>query len=275
MAVNSKTRSTKKDQLSRVVDSRNGIWDVFKFGESYTSLILGVVAVVVATIVLITFVKGKENINKLTEGDRMAVKSTQNKNSLTVTTKENVQPTKMPSPYVTIKLSPTAIRNKELLVQAKKATPTISVAIRTTNVNESIKSSIYTVGHGDTLWSIAERKYTSGYNWVDIQRFNNLANPNVLYEGQKLTLPVLSPIAVTIAQPTKQKQATSTGVNNSQLLTNKILGVNYTVVKNDTLWDIAVRAYGDGYAWTKISNANKLVNPSLIHSGNKLIIPRG
>jgi nucleoid-associated protein YgaU len=36
----------------------------------------------------------------------------------------------------------------------------------------------YTVKEGDTLWSIAEKFYKSGYNWVDIVEANSLANPN-------------------------------------------------------------------------------------------------
>ena len=49
---------------------------------------------------------------------------------------------------------------------------------------------------------------------------------------------------------------------------------SYTVVKGDNLWSIAVRAYGDGYKWTEIAKANKLVHPSLIHPGNDLTLPR-
>jgi nucleoid-associated protein YgaU len=45
-------------------------------------------------------------------------------------------------------------------------------------------------------------------------------------------------------------------------------------VKGDSLWKIAVRAYGDGYKWVSIAKANKLVNPNLIHSGNVLTLPR-
>jgi len=48
----------------------------------------------------------------------------------------------------------------------------------------------------------------------------------------------------------------------------------YTVVAGDSLWNIAVREYGDGYAWTKIATANNLINPDLIHAGNVLRLPR-
>ena len=62
-------------------------------------------------------------------------------------------------------------------------------------------------------------------------------------------------------------------VNNVQN-TNSITGSRYTVQKDDYLWEIAVRAYGDGYKWVEIARANKLVNPNIIHPGNMLTLPR-
>ncbi len=48
----------------------------------------------------------------------------------------------------------------------------------------------------------------------------------------------------------------------------------YLVRAGDTIWDIAVNVYGDGYKYTDIIAANHLENPSLIFSGNVLIIPK-
>jgi len=119
----------------------------------------------------------------------------------------------------------------------------------------------YTVKQGDYLWAIAEKVYGSGYNWVDLASANKLENPGILYAGTKLIIPDVKPKMVTV-----QKNP----VQNS----NPITGSSYTVVKGDYLWDIAVRAYGDGYKWTEIAKANNLVNPSLIFSGNVLRLPR-
>ena len=55
---------------------------------------------------------------------------------------------------------------------------------------------------------------------------------------------------------------------------DKITANTYTVVRGDNLWNIAVRAYGDGFKWTEIAKANNLANPSLIHSGNVFKLPR-
>jgi len=119
---------------------------------------------------------------------------------------------------------------------------------------------VYTVKAGDNLWKIAETVYGSGYNWVDIAKENHLKNPNLVYAGQELKIPKAEPITPKISQSTE--------------VVEPITGETYTVVKGDNLWQIAVRAYGDGYQWVKIARESKLANPDLIHSGNILKIPR-
>ncbi len=122
----------------------------------------------------------------------------------------------------------------------------------------------HTVKAGETLWSIAEDFYKSGYNWVDIQKANNIANPDAIEEGQTLTIPDAKPIV--IEQKGQIAAASSVEQRKTEIKT-------YTVVHGDDLWNIAVKEYGNGYEWVKIAKANKLVNPSLIHSGNVLTLP--
>lgn len=127
---------------------------------------------------------------------------------------------------------------------------------------QNSNGNVHTVVKGETLWSIAEDSFGSGYNWVDIKKANNLTSENIEV-GQELVIPEVSP-----------KQPTSTKLVSTVSTTGTISGDTYTVVKGDDLWNIAVRAYGDGYKWTEIAKANNLVNPNLIHSGNVLILPR-
>lgn len=118
------------------------------------------------------------------------------------------------------------------------------------------------VTQGEHLWAIAERYYGSGYNWVDIAEENRLTNANLLTSGQKLTIPkaeIRKP-TIDIAEP--------------KLAGPTITGDAYTVVDGDHLWGIALRAYGDGYRWMEIAQANNLENPSIIHAGNVLTLPR-
>ena len=118
----------------------------------------------------------------------------------------------------------------------------------------------HTVVAGETLWSIAEKNYGSGFNWVDISNANNLDNPGAIEAGQKLTIPDVTPELATTT--TKASE------------TNTISGATYEVVRGDNLWKIAVRAYGDGYRWIEIARENNLANPDLIHTGNILVLPR-
>ena len=132
--------------------------------------------------------------------------------------------------------------------------------ILTDSTNTSTKEHV--VVKGETLWSIAEDSFGSGYNWVDIKSSNQLET-EVLEVGQKLTIPEVSP-----------KQPTSTRKTAVVTETSPITGESYTVVKGDCLWDIAVKTYGDGFKWVEIAKANKLVNPGIIHAGNVLTLPR-
>ncbi len=53
-------------------------------------------------------------------------------------------------------------------------------------------------------------------------------------------------------------------------------GATYTVQKGDSLWGISEKAYGTGYAWQKVYEANKDVigkNASAINTGTKLTLP--
>jgi nucleoid-associated protein YgaU len=109
------------------------------------------------------------------------------------------------------------------------------------------------VAANETLWSIAEKYYNSGYNWVTIASENNLTNPDYITVDQTLSIPK----AEIIRLPGEISAAAA------EVKT-------YTVVAGDSLWNIAVREYGDGYAWTRIAKENNLVNPNLIHPGNVL-----
>ncbi|MBI2010244.1 MAG: LysM peptidoglycan-binding domain-containing protein [Candidatus Chisholmbacteria bacterium] len=125
----------------------------------------------------------------------------------------------------------------------------------------------HTVAAGEHLWSIAERYFESGYNWVDIARENKLARPDMVTVGQELTIPraavIRPPSEAQVAEPLAPAA-------------NTISGTSYTVVKGDNLWSIAVRAYQDGYKWPEIAKANSetVTNPNLIEVGMVLKLPR-
>ncbi len=48
----------------------------------------------------------------------------------------------------------------------------------------------YTVQKGDTLWHIAKSFYGRGTEYQRIAKANRIANPNLIYPGQELKIPV-------------------------------------------------------------------------------------
>ena len=120
---------------------------------------------------------------------------------------------------------------------------------------------------GEHLWSIAEKYYHSGYNWVDIAKANGLLNANVVSEGQELTIP-----RIAVKQETVVEASAPTVTTAPDMVT----ATNYTVLAGDSLWTISVRAYADGYQWTRVWQANSgvIVNPDWIEVGTKLTLPR-
>lgn len=101
----------------------------------------------------------------------------------------------------------------------------------------------YTVKPGDTLWTIAQQY---GVSMEGIVAVNYLTNKDILSVGQKLEIPAM-------------------GGDNVRTKT-----VEYTVVKGDTLWNIAQKF---GVRMHEIININQLENITQLAIGQKLNIP--
>lgn len=121
--------------------------------------------------------------------------------------------------------------------------------------------STYKAVSGDSLWSVAERAYSNPYAWMEIAKANNLSKPYLLEMGQEISIPAVSDA---------QKSQTETKPD----VSGSIIGDSYVVATGDHLWAIAVRAYGDGFAWVKIAQENNLSNPNVIEEGQELKLPR-
>jgi nucleoid-associated protein YgaU len=130
---------------------------------------------------------------------------------------------------------------------------------------------LHLVSAGEHLWALAERYYGSGYNWVDIAEANGLRDGGQIEIGQELRIPNVSARTpdgvVKKVGPVAQVVEVKAEIGG---------GDTHTVVQGDTLWNIAQRAYDDGFMWTRIYHANSdaLTNPDIIEVGQVLRIPR-
>jgi putative chitinase len=139
--------------------------------------------------------------------------------------------------------------------KVEKVVPTATLGPAT----QAEGKSVHTVQENENLWKIAENYYDSGYNWVDIAKVNNVRNPNLIEIDDELIIPAAEPRKPTIPVISSK---------------DPISGSTYTVVTGDSLWDISIRAFGDGYKWVEIAQENELINPDIIHAGNILTLPR-
>lgn len=102
------------------------------------------------------------------------------------------------------------------------------------------KTGTYVVKSGDTLSGIAA---AHGTTWQELQRINGLANANLIFPGQVLTLPGGG-------KPAPQKRT-------------------YTVRSGDNLSAIAARF---GTSWQALAQKNGIANPNLIFPGQVIRI---
>ncbi len=231
----------RKGVIVRFPRQQQGLYKKFRISESYASLLLGFIVVVISAALLISFINGK----RIEENTSSA--STQ---VSTEEIKKIMEETKNASASVTPTISP-------------------SPAPISSNVEQVVKKDIpgqYVVASNDTLWDIAEKIYGSGLRWREIAQANNIQDQYELDVGTKLTIPTAESKGGIIGQKGKEQIVSKS---------NKIVGERYVIKHGDTLWDIAVRAYGDGFRWSDIAKANNLMhNPNLIHGDNPLVIPR-
>lgn len=150
------------------------------------------------------------------------------------------------------------IKNRN--TQNIQATTTEKPVIKEEKKPEPLAS--YTVLEGDDMKKISQNFYQSPDMYMFIAQTNGIQNPDIIEVGTKLDIPKLDK---------KQLLASSLSlpVNNEP-----IRETSYIVGEGDVLWDIAVRAYGDGYKWKDVAGANNLPTSDAIFPGMILQLPR-
>lgn len=138
------------------------------------------------------------------------------------------------------------------------ATSVIGAAKASSGTTETIT---YTVMPGDTLGKIAAKYFGNANMWRKIYADNGdvIKNPDKIRVGQKLR------IILEVQAAGKEETSNAGSVSNA----------NYVVQAGDNLWKIAKKAYGQGYYWKKVYEANQKVisNPGSIRVGQNLYIP--
>ncbi len=123
----------------------------------------------------------------------------------------------------------------------------------------------YTVQAGDTLFRISLRY---GLTVSQLASANGIANPNLIFVGQTLQIPVggaVNPTPIVLTPITPVAGVTPAPVSGGT-------GGSYIVQPGDTLYRIALRF---GVSLSSLVQANGIVNPNLIYVGQSLQIPGG
>ncbi len=132
--------------------------------------------------------------------------------------------------------------------------------------DKAVAEGEYVVKKGDSLWNIAVANYGDGFRWTEIVKDNELKT-TVLEVGQKIKLRAKAePVKKDIVAEEKVQDGKGVSVDES----------TYTVVRGDSLWNIAVNKYGDGYKWVMIwqNNKSKLSSPDKLEIGMTLVLPK-
>ena len=248
-----------------------------KLNESVISMILGAIVIIFAGILIVNYFSSKEGetIPSLEVGDELTLPTTHiigegedlwniseryygnGYNWVEIAKENDIENPNFIEKDMEIVIplleEHFEVADAEIIIDEIEITPTLAPAGRTES------KSLHTVQKGDDLWKIAEKFYDSGYNWVDIAKINNIKYAGKIEVGDELIIPAVEPRKRTLIDSKPQKV---------------IVGATYTVQKGDNLWEISVRAFGDGYKWVEIAEENNLKDPDIIHTGNVFRLPR-
>ena len=150
----------------------------------------------------------------------------------------------------------TAVTTSTTVLDTTTSSTTTTTVVATTTTTVAITpGSKYTIKKGDSLNSIAA---AAGVTVAQIVAANNIKDPNKIYVGQVIKIPLPSASGST----TTAKATTTTTASGT--------GKTYTVKAGDTLAAIAGKF---NVTLTALEQANNITDPNKIYVGQVLKIP--
>ncbi len=200
-----KTKKINKNQSIARSAIHNSVFPQVKWGESYTSLFLGIVVVVVAAVLVFSFLKGK-NFYQTTSSQSTSANQEQSGKALpkTYEVKKGDDLWKISEKiygtgynWVDVASENKLVNPGLLYVGTKLTIPNVKPRIVKNTVDSVVSAQnaapitgpTYTVKKGDYLWVIAVRAYGDGYKWPEIAKANKLTSPDLIHSGNVLKLP--------------------------------------------------------------------------------------
>lgn len=173
-----------------------------KLSESYISMAVGLVVVVIIGLVFVNFLNhksGKVSVPGIQAPEVEEKKEVSSSLPLTYTVSAGDSLWKVALKYyqsgynwVSVAKANNIANPDILLVGQKLEIPKAEVikplAQAQPTGTAQISLSSYTVVEGDSLWKISVRIYGDGYQWIKLAKENAVINPDLIYPGQKLTI---------------------------------------------------------------------------------------
>ncbi|MDQ3238952.1 MAG: LysM peptidoglycan-binding domain-containing protein [bacterium] len=276
-----------------------------KWDDSLISMGLGALVVVVSGILLFNYFNNQTpkftNINTIGSNSQTTQNTPVGKDlkkievatsspTMTQITQASLKPTTTATALVTSSPKPTSTvvaTNKPTL--APKVSPTATASSIVTSNNTFAKPAStsaelitkHTVATGDSLWSISQKYYGSGYEWKKLASANRITKPGIISLGASLDIPrneMISATSTVKLEGEKVSQANNSPIpkidsmNDSTATASAQLSSSYTVTRGETLWSIAKDKCNNPYAWSIIASQNNLSKPGVVHAGNVLNI---
>lgn len=136
--------------------------------------------------------------------------------------------------------------------------------VKTGEPVKSAKSSKILQGNTDSLKNIKQ-------NILDQIRLSESYVSLIL--GAAVVL-VLSLVFFVFIKGNNSSKNTLPATDSINPLVTKAVDQTYILSQDESLWDVAVKFYGDGFRWTDIAKANNLEETAdFVPPGTKLIIP--